>query len=101
MALCGRHSVAAKKTLEEHARTQAEFLEQKLEPALAEAREGVAHIFFVDAAHSVMGSFLYCAWYLIRLMTRAASGRQRYSVCVRKEVNDFFGAEMIEACRSR
>lgn len=69
-----------KKTVAEHARTQAEFLEQKLEPALAEAREGVAHIFFVDAAHFVMGSFLCCVWCLVRLMIRAGSGRKRYSV---------------------
>jgi transposase len=69
-----------KKTVEEHVRTQAEFLEQKLEPALAEAREEVAHIFFVDAAHFVMGSFLCCVWCLVRLMIRGASGRQRYSV---------------------
>jgi transposase len=69
-----------KKTVEEHARTQAEFLEQKLEPALAEAREGKGHIFFVDAAHFVMGSFLCCVWSLVRLMIRGGSGRKRYSV---------------------
>ena len=69
-----------KKTVEEHARTQAEFLEQKLEPALAEAHEGTGHVFFVDAAHFVMGSFLCCVWCLVRLMIRAGSGRKRYSV---------------------
>ena len=69
-----------KKTVEEHAATQAEFLEQTLEPALAEARAGVAHLFFVDAAHFVMGSFLCCVWCLTRLVIRGASGRQRYSV---------------------
>lgn len=69
-----------KKTVEEHAATQAEFLEQKLEPALAEARAGKAHLFFVDAAHFVMGSFLCCVWCRIRLMIRGASGRKRYSV---------------------
>ena len=52
--------VPPKKTVAEHAATQAEFLEQKLEPALAEARAGKAHLFFVDAAHFVMGSFLCC-----------------------------------------
>ena len=69
-----------KKTVEEHAATQAEYLQQKLEPALAEARAGVAHLFFVDAAHFVMGSFLCCVWCLVRLMIRGASGRKRYSV---------------------
>jgi transposase len=69
-----------KKTVEEHVRTQGEYLEQQLEPALAEARQGTAHLFFVDAAHFVMGSFLCHVWCLVRLMIRGASGRQRYSV---------------------
>jgi transposase len=69
-----------KKTVAEHAATQAEFLQQKLEPALAEAGAGEGHLFFVDAAHFVMGSFLCCIWCLVRLMIRGASGRQRYSV---------------------
>jgi len=69
-----------KKTVEEHVATQAKFLEQDLEPALAEARAGTAHLFFVDAAHFVMGSFLCCVWCLVRLMIRGASGRKRYSV---------------------
>jgi len=69
-----------KKTVEEHARTQAEFLKEKLEPALAAAVAGVAHLFFVDAAHFVMGSFLCCLWSRIRLFIRAGSGRKRYSV---------------------
>jgi transposase len=76
----GAIPVPPKKTVEEHARTQAAFLEQKLAPALAEAREGKGHIFFVDAAHFVMGSFLCCVWCLVRLMIRAGSGRKRYSV---------------------
>jgi transposase len=69
-----------KKTVEEHVATQAKFLEQNLEPALEEARAGKAHLFFVDAAHFVMGSFLCCVWCLVRLMIRGASGRKRYSV---------------------
>src|SRR5260370_2326995 len=69
-----------KKAVEEHAATHAECLEQKLEPALGEARAGVALLFFVDAAHFVMGSFLCCVWCLVRLVIRGASGRKRYSV---------------------
>jgi transposase len=68
------------KTIEEHAATQAEFLETKLEPLLEEARAGKGHVFFVDAAHFVMGSFLCCVWSLVRLMIRGGSGRKRYSV---------------------
>lgn len=69
-----------KKTIEEHAATQAEFLETKLEPLLAEARAGQGHVFFVDAAHFVMGAFLCCVWCMVRLLIRGGSGRKRYSV---------------------
>ena len=37
-------------------------------------------MFFVDAAHFVMGSFLGWVWCAARLFVRAASGRQRYNV---------------------
>jgi hypothetical protein len=69
-----------KKSLQEHVHTQTQYLENKLEPALAEARQGRGHVFFVDAAHFVMGSFLCGAWCLARYMIRGGSGRKRYSV---------------------
>lgn len=69
-----------KKTIDEHAATQAEFLETNLKPLLEEARAGTGHVFFVDAAHFVMGAFLCCVWCRVRLFIRGASGRQRYSV---------------------
>jgi transposase len=69
-----------KKTIEEHAATQAQFLETKLEPLLEQARAAQGHVFFVDAAHFVMGAFLCCVWCRVRLLIRGASGRQRYSV---------------------
>ena len=65
------------KSIDEHMVTQAEFLETKLEPQLAEARTGQRQVFFVDAAHFVMGSFLCCVWCAVRLLTRAGSGRKR------------------------
>ena len=66
--------------MEEPVATQAEFLEGKLPPLLAEARSGQGHVFFVDAAHFVQGAFLCCLWCACRLFIRGASGRQRYSV---------------------
>ena len=69
-----------KKSIEEHAVTQAKFLETTLEPLLEEARAGKAHVFFVDAAHFVMGSFLCAIWCRVRLFIRGGSGRKRYSV---------------------
>ena len=69
-----------KKTIEEHIAVQAEFLDTQLEPTLASARAGEGHVFFVDAAHFVMGSFLACVWCVARIMIRGGCGRQRYNV---------------------
>ena len=54
---------------------QAAFLTEKLEPRLAEAKAGQRHVFFVDAAHCVFGTFLCCLWSFARIFVRAASGR--------------------------
>jgi transposase len=69
-----------RKEPQEHARTQAAFLAGKLEPKLAEARQGKRAVFFVDAAHFVFAPFLGFLWCLERLFVRAASGRKRYNV---------------------
>lgn len=80
MATCPRHSRAPKKTLEEHVKEQAEFLDGKLKPRLEEAQQDKRHVFFVDAAHMVYGTFLCSLWSFVRLHVRAASGRQRFNV---------------------
>jgi transposase len=72
--------VPPKKTIEEHARDQAAFLDEKLGPALAEARAGRRAVFFVDAAHFVWAPFLGRLWCLARLFVRSATGRRRYNV---------------------
>jgi transposase len=69
-----------KQTVEEHKRTQATFLKEKLEPVLAEAKAKRRNVFFVDAAHFVQGSFLCCVWCLVRMFVRGSSGRRRYNV---------------------
>jgi transposase len=71
---------AAKKKLAEHVRAQAEFLETQLKPCLDAAVAGDGHVFFVDAAHFVFGTFLCCLWSFTRIFVRAASGRQRFNV---------------------
>src|SRR5215207_9411125 len=80
MAARPRHPRAPKKTLDEHVKEQAEFLDDKLKPRLEEAQQGKRHVFFVDAAHMVYGTFLCCLWSFVRLYVRAASGRQRFNV---------------------
>ena len=71
---------APKKSLTEHVATQEEFLATQLQPALDAAVAGDGHVFFVDAAHFVFGTFLCCLWSIARVFVRAASGRQRFNV---------------------
>ena len=72
--------VPPKKNLAEHVADQAAFLETKLKPVLAAAQAGEGHVFFVDAAHFVFGTFLCYLWSFTRIFVRAASGRQRFNV---------------------
>jgi transposase len=66
--------------LAEHVATQATFLDSELKPCLDAAEAGQGHVFFVDAAHFVFGTFLCCLWSFTRIFVRAASGRQRFNV---------------------
>jgi len=72
--------IPPKSTLEDHVKTQADFLENELEPKLEEARQGRRTLLFVDAAHFVHASFLGILWCVARLCVRAASGRKRFNV---------------------
>lgn len=64
----------------EHVQIQTDFLESELKPCLDAAVAGTGHVFFVDAAHFVFGTFLCCLWSFARIFIRAASGRQRFNV---------------------
>jgi transposase len=66
--------------LAEHVEIQAQFLETELKPKLDAALAGDGHVFFVDAAHFVLGTFVCCLWSFARIFVRAASGRQRFNV---------------------
>jgi transposase len=66
--------------LAEHVETQTKFLDTELKPKLDAALAGDGHVFFVDAAHFVLGTFLCCLWSFTRIFVRAASGRQRFNV---------------------
>jgi transposase len=59
---------------------QQRFLADELKPRLEAAKAGHGHVFFVDAAHFVFGTFLCCLWSFGRLFVKAASGRQRFNV---------------------
>jgi transposase len=66
--------------LAEHVQIQTAFLDSELKPCLDAAGAGAGHVFFVDAAHFVFGTFLCCLWSFTRIFMRAASGRQRFNV---------------------
>jgi transposase len=59
---------------------QAVFLEEQMEPRLAEAKTGKRAVFFVDAAHFVLAPFLGFLWSVVRVFIQAPAGRQRFNV---------------------
>ena len=56
------------------------FHDEQLQPRLKEAAEGKRTLYFMDAAHFVMGAFLGYLWCFTRLFVRTPSGRQRFNV---------------------
>lgn len=67
---------------------QLDFLNEELLPRLEEAKNGERRVFFVDAAHFVMGAFLGMIWAFARVFVRTGSGRQRYNVLGAVETRD-------------
>ena len=59
---------------------QFEFYTTTLLPKLEEAEKGVRKVFFVDAAHFVMGAFLGMIWCFARVLVKTPPGRQRYNI---------------------
>jgi len=57
-----------------------EAFKKELEPRLAQAQAGQRAVFFVDAAHFVLGAFMSVVWCFARVWIRAPSGRQRFNV---------------------
>jgi transposase len=62
------------------AQLQFDFYQQEMLPRLAQAARGERKVFFVDAAHFVMGAFLGMLWCFGRIFIKTSPGRQRYSV---------------------
>ena len=70
------NSLPAKANLE----AQKKFHDEELQPRLEEAKKGKRIVYFVDAAHFVLGAFLGYLWSFARLYVRTPSGRQRFNV---------------------
>lgn len=62
------------------AQLQFDFHRQEMVPRLEAAAEGTRKVFFVDAAHFVMGAFLGMLWCFGRMFIKTSPGRQRHSV---------------------
>jgi len=67
---------------------QFDFLHHELLPRLEAAKQGKRRVFFVAAAHFVLGAFLGMVWAFSRVFVRSGSGRQRYSVLGAVETRD-------------
>lgn len=59
---------------------QKEFLQNTMEPVIEEAKRGECELYYMDAAHFVMGAFLGYLWSKVRVFVRSPSGRKRYNV---------------------
>ncbi len=55
-------------------------MDTHLTPVLDDAKAGGRHVFFVDAAHFVLGAWLGYLWCVTRVMLPTPSGRQRFNV---------------------
>jgi transposase len=59
---------------------QKEFLENTMEPLISAAKRDEVVLYYIDAAHFVMGAFLGYLWSKTRVFIRTPSGRKRYNV---------------------
>lgn len=59
---------------------QQAFLDGQLDPLIEQARAGQCHLFFVDAAHFVLGFFLCTVWCFARCWIKSPAGRNRFNV---------------------
>jgi transposase len=59
---------------------QEKFKTEQLEPRLDDAKKGRREVYFMDAAHFVLGAFLGFVWSFSRTFVKTPSGRQRFNV---------------------
>jgi transposase len=59
---------------------QERFVNDIIEPRMAEAKAGKRAVYFMDASHFVFGPFLAFCWCLARKFIKTPAGRQRYNV---------------------
>ena len=69
-----------KKSIDDLAQIQAEFIQNTLQPLLDKALRGAAEVFFMDAAHPVLGFHTGQVWSENPLYLRTSSGRYRMNI---------------------
>ena len=81
---------------------QKEFVEGTLDELIKQGEQGDIHIFFLDAAHFVMGVFLCYLWSISRIFVKSSSGRKRYNVlgavnAITKQIHTWTNTSYINA----
>lgn len=81
---------------------QQQWVKNKLEPAIQEAKNGECHLLFMDAAHFILQPFICALWCVTRLFIKASAGRNRINVlgvvnAITKEVLTFSNTTFINA----
>jgi hypothetical protein len=74
---------------------QARYLQQEMQPRLAEAQAGNRAVFFVEAAHFVLAPFLGFLWSFVRVFIQAPAGRQRFNVLVTVTNDPYITADRV------
>jgi len=72
--------VPGKQSDPEKQKEQEEFKKKTLDPLIEQAENGKIQLFFVDAAHFVLGTYLGYLWCFVRCFIKSGAGRQRFNV---------------------
>ncbi len=81
---------------------QQQWVKEKLDPAIEEAKKGQCQLLFMDAAHFILQPFICALWCATRLFIKASAGRNRINVlgavnAITKEVTTFCNTSFINA----
>ena len=81
---------------------QQQWVKEKLDPAIEEAKKGECQLLFMDAAHFILQPFICALWCTARFFIKASAGRNRINVlgavnAITKEVTTFCNTTFINA----
>ena len=81
---------------------QKQFLERDLHPVIEQAKQGLCHLLFCDAAHFTLSCFICMIWSLKRVFLKTSHGRNRMNVlgavnAITKEVTTLINTTYVSA----